>query len=43
MTKAIDKARERSAGPILARWSQADRQNLIRLVRKLVDDVKERS
>ena len=43
MTRAIDKARERSAGPILARWSQADRQSLIRLVRKLVDDVQERS
>jgi len=43
MTKAIDKARERTAGPILARWSAADRQTLIRLVRKLVDDVKERS
>lgn len=43
MTNAIDKARERIAGPILARWSAADRQNLIRLVRKLVDDVEDRS
>jgi DNA-binding MarR family transcriptional regulator len=42
MTKAIDKAREKIAGPILARWSAADRQSLIRLVRKLVDDVKDR-
>jgi DNA-binding MarR family transcriptional regulator len=42
MTRAIDKARERMAGPILARWSAADRQTLIRLVRKLVDDVKQR-
>jgi DNA-binding MarR family transcriptional regulator len=42
MTKAIDMARERMAGPILARWSAADRQNLTRLVRKLVDDVRAR-
>ncbi len=43
MTRAIDKARERIAGPVLARWSAADRQTLIRLVRKLVDDVQGRS
>ncbi len=40
MTKALDAARERMAGPILARWSKADRRNLIRLLRKLVDDAR---
>jgi DNA-binding MarR family transcriptional regulator len=40
MTKALDAARERLAGPILARWSKSDRQNLVRLLRKLVDDAR---
>ncbi|MEI9886883.1 MAG: MarR family transcriptional regulator [Rhizomicrobium sp.] len=43
MTRAIDKARERIAGPILAGWSEADRQSLIRLVRRLVDDIEARA
>jgi DNA-binding MarR family transcriptional regulator len=40
MTKALDSARERKAGPIFARWSSADRKNLVRLLRKLVDDAR---
>jgi DNA-binding MarR family transcriptional regulator len=40
MTKALDAARERLAGPILARWTKADRQSLIRLLRRFVDDAR---
>lgn len=40
MTKALDKARERLAGPIFARWSAADRQNLARLLRRFADDAR---
>ncbi|HEY1836293.1 MAG TPA: MarR family transcriptional regulator [Rhizomicrobium sp.] len=37
MTKALDDARERIAGPIFAQWSKSDRQNLVRLLRKFID------
>jgi DNA-binding MarR family transcriptional regulator len=40
MTKAIDRAREAMIGPKLARWREADRKNLIRLLRKLVTDAR---
>jgi DNA-binding MarR family transcriptional regulator len=40
MTKALDRARERLIGPKLARWSGKDRAQLIRLLRKLVDDAR---
>ena len=38
MTDALDAARERLAGPILAKWSEQDRQDLTRLLRRFVDD-----
>ncbi|MEJ1970064.1 MAG: MarR family transcriptional regulator [Rhizomicrobium sp.] len=38
MTKALDRAREKMIGPKLARWSEADRRQLIRLLQKLVRD-----
>ena len=41
MTRAIDKARERLAGAVLARWSAADRQTLARLLRRLADDARD--
>ena len=37
MTRALDKAREKIAAPVLADWSEADRKTLIRLLRRLVD------
>ena len=37
MTRALDKARERIAAPVIADWSEADRKTLIRLLRRLVD------
>jgi DNA-binding MarR family transcriptional regulator len=40
MTKALDAARERKAGPLFARWSKEDRKNLVRLLRKFVDDAR---
>ena len=40
MTRALDRARERLIGPKLARWSGKDRAQLIRLLRKLVDDAR---
>jgi DNA-binding MarR family transcriptional regulator len=39
MTDALDAARERLAWPILARWGEEDRKDLIRLLRRFVDDV----
>ena len=38
MTDALDAARERLALPILARWDERDRKDLVRLLRKFVDD-----
>jgi len=38
MTDALDAARERLAGPILAKWSEQDRQDLTRLLRRFVHD-----
>ncbi len=40
MTRALDKAREATIGPKLSRWSEQDRKQLIRLLRKLVDDAR---
>lgn len=40
MSKALDEARERMAGPLLAKWSKHDRQTLVRLLRKLVEDAR---
>ena len=40
MTKALDKAREAIIGPKLSRWSGQDRKQLIRLLRKLVEDAR---
>lgn len=40
MSKALDDARERMAGPLLAKWSKQDRQTLVRLLRKLVEDAR---
>ena len=37
MTRALDKAREKIAAPVIADWSEADRKTLIRLLRRLVD------
>ncbi|MEI9989805.1 MAG: MarR family transcriptional regulator [Rhizomicrobium sp.] len=37
MTRALDKARERIAAPVIADWSEADRRTLVRLLRRLVD------
>jgi DNA-binding MarR family transcriptional regulator len=39
MTRAIDTAREKLAAPILAKWTYKDREDLIRLMRRLVDDL----
>ncbi len=38
MTDALDAARTRLAGPMLEKWSLADRQNLARLLRRFVDE-----
>jgi DNA-binding MarR family transcriptional regulator len=38
MTDALDAARERLALPILAKWDEKDRKDLVRLLRKFVDD-----
>lgn len=39
MTAALDAARRRLVGPLLARWSKKDRSDLIRLLRHLVADL----
>jgi DNA-binding MarR family transcriptional regulator len=39
MTAALDAARERLVGPLLAKWSRKDRSELNRLLRRLVDDL----
>ncbi len=41
ITKALDKARESMVGPKLARWSVQDRKQLLRLLRKLVQDARD--
>jgi DNA-binding MarR family transcriptional regulator len=38
MTDALDAARERMARGIFAKWSNRDKKNLVRLLRKFVDD-----
>ena len=38
MSAALDAAREKLIGPMLARWSRQDRRDLVRLLRKLADD-----
>jgi len=38
MTDALDAARQRLQGPILAKWSAQDRADLVRLMRKLADE-----
>jgi DNA-binding MarR family transcriptional regulator len=38
MNLAIDGARERLMWPLLSQWSEEDRQDLTRLLRRLVDD-----
>jgi DNA-binding MarR family transcriptional regulator len=40
MTNALDAARERLAWPILAKWNEKDRKDLIRLIRRFVDDAR---
>ena len=40
MTDALDAARARLAGPILARWSEDDLMQLTRLLRRFTDDLK---
>lgn len=39
LTKALDAARLRLAAPILATWSEQDFRDLVRLMRRFVDDV----
>lgn len=39
LTKALDAARLRLAAPILATWSDQDFRDLVRLMRRFVDDV----
>ena len=39
MTAALDAARQRLVGPLLAKWSRKDRSELNRLLRRLVDDL----
>ncbi len=39
MTDALDAARQRLAAPILARWSEEDFSDLVRLMRRFVDDL----
>lgn len=38
MTEALKAARERLMWPILSKWSEKDRKNLARLMRRLADD-----
>ena len=38
MTDALDDARQRLQGPILAKWTAQDRKDLVRLMRKLADE-----
>lgn len=42
MTRALDKAREKLAGPLFAQWSATDRQTLTRLLRRFVADARAR-
>lgn len=39
MTDALAAARQRLAAPIIARWSEKDFDNLVRLLRRFVDDL----
>ncbi|MGK3963871.1 MarR family winged helix-turn-helix transcriptional regulator [Sorangium sp. So ce118] len=39
VTDALDAARQRLAAPILARWSEEDLSDLVRLMRRFVDDL----
>ncbi|WP_438010707.1 MarR family winged helix-turn-helix transcriptional regulator [Sorangium sp. So ce321] len=39
MTDALDAARQRIAAPILAKWSEEDLGDLVRLMRRFVDDL----
>ncbi|XYH93314.1 hypothetical protein ACMHYB_36390 [Sorangium sp. So ce1128] len=39
MTDALDAARQRLAAPILAKWSEEDFSDLVRLMRRFVDDL----
>ncbi|WP_437290117.1 MarR family winged helix-turn-helix transcriptional regulator [Sorangium sp. So ce406] len=39
MTEALDAARQRIAAPTLARWSEEDFNDLVRLMRRFVDDL----
>ncbi|WP_436608688.1 MarR family winged helix-turn-helix transcriptional regulator [Sorangium sp. So ce1024] len=39
VTDALDAARQRRAAPILASWSEEDFNNLVRLMRRFVDDL----
>jgi DNA-binding MarR family transcriptional regulator len=39
MTDALDAARLRIAAPILAKWSEEDFNDLVRLMRRFVDDL----
>ncbi|WP_437480780.1 MarR family winged helix-turn-helix transcriptional regulator [Sorangium sp. So ce1014] len=39
VTDALDAARQRLAAPILARWSEEDFSDLVRLMRRFVDDL----
>ncbi|XXV02193.1 MarR family winged helix-turn-helix transcriptional regulator [Sorangium sp. So ce1335] len=39
MTDALDAARQRLAAPILATWSEEDFSDLVRLMRRFVDDL----
>jgi DNA-binding MarR family transcriptional regulator len=40
MTEAFAAARERLAAPVLSRWSEADFNDLVRLLRRFADDLK---
>jgi len=39
MAQAVDSARARQAAPILARWSEQDLADLVRLMRRFADDL----
>lgn len=39
VTDALDAARQRIAAPILAKWSEEDFSDLVRLMRRFVDDL----
>ncbi|HEY2068653.1 MAG TPA: MarR family transcriptional regulator [Rhizomicrobium sp.] len=41
LTEALDRARESLIGPRLARWSAQDRKDLLRLLRKVVEEARE--